>query len=400
MNQPRFRTHAVAISLIFFLLLGAALLVFLLLTGGGWGASMGENWVAASHWTDVPPANIAKADCSYPACELTDLFDVIAAGPGLVAVGANDAGDITSDGDYLEADSGGVWTSEDGLAWKAVGGTGSGFVDGNIMSVAKSDEGLVAVGSNGSGAAAWISDNGLEWTPVGGKIAGSESEIEDVAAAGPGLVAVGADGDNGAVWISSTGGRSWKQVAAFEHAVLNAITVGGPGLVAVGCTKTPGSNEGAAAVWLSRDGLTWTRAHDPVADFDRANLRTVAAFRSGLVAAGESDDGSAVWTSKDGRRWSKQADDSTFIGATISDVIAGGPGLVAVGEVESEETTHIPSAAVWTSADGRSWRLRSIREGYGGLRAATTFGGKLVAVGYEQPGYEDSSIAAAWVSEK
>jgi hypothetical protein len=399
LNEPGFRAYAFATVLVSVFLLGAiALLVSLAPVGDDEGKSMGEKWVVASHWIDAPPANIAKAGCSYPGCKLTDAFDVIAAGPGLVAVGVNGAGDITPDGDYLEADSAGIWTSSDGLTWKAVGDSGSGLADGLITSVAKAGEELVAVGKHGSRASAWISENGSEWTPVGGKVFDRNSEMDGVVAGGPGLVAVGSEGSNAVVWTSSTGGRSWKRGDVFDHSTMTAVATGEPGLVAVGYLSIPGSGENTAAIWKSSDGLTWTRVRDPADEFDRAEMWTVTAFGSGFVAAGASSDGSAVWISDDGRNWMRYYDPS-LAGATISDVIAAGPGLVAVGEVEPEET-NISSAAVWTSEEGRLWRLRSIRDYYGGLQAITTFGRKLVAVGYEQPGGEDSLIAAAWVSDK
>jgi hypothetical protein len=80
----------------------------------------------------------------------------------------------------------------------------------------------------------------------------------------------------------------------------------------------------------------------------------ITAGGPGLVAVGwtlQSDvDTATVWTSLDGIAWSRVLDDQQVFGpyAEIDDVTAGGPGLVAVG-------SYGDAAAVWTSPDAHTW---------------------------------------------
>jgi len=103
---------------------------------------------------------------------------------------------------------------------------------------------------------------------------------------------------------------TWSRVPHAEAALgaagsqsMNSVTTGGPGLVAVGFDES-GRNEDAA-VWTSPDGIAWFRVpHDEA------------------VFGGE---GSQV----------------------MGSVIAGGPGLLAVGV---EESGGNEDAAVWVAA--------------------------------------------------
>jgi hypothetical protein len=89
-------------------------------------------------------------------------------------------------------------------------------------------------------------------------------------------------------------------------------------------------------------------------------MKSVAAGGPGLVAVGtdsSSDDGAAaVWTSVDGITWSRVAHDEAIFGGTgrqaMHAVVAGGPGLVAVG---TDWPTDDADGMVWTSVDGITW---------------------------------------------
>jgi len=269
--------------------------------------------------------------------------------------------------------------------------------------------------------------------------------MADVTRGGPGFVAVGRDavvvGSDtyavAAVW-TSVDGVTWSKVAhddtVFGRATgeqtdifrMTAVTTGGPGLVAVG-GRGGGSDHAivsgawiefpVAAVWTSTDGFTWSRVpHDPAVFGDwstkhilpmtSATMLDVTAGGPGLVAVGGVYRGvpgagtSAAWTSADGITWSLATDQ---IEGSMSAVVAGGPGLVAVGSaVETPTPTpgsaEIVMAAVWTSIDGTNWtRVPSQPEvlggpGYQAMYAVTTGGPGLVAVG-------DSGLdITAWTS--
>jgi hypothetical protein len=348
-----------------------------------------------------------------------EMNSVVAVGSGLVAVG--------KDGHFRNDDAA-VWTSPDGLTWTRVPSEVEGFggSGGQVMkAVAAGGPGLVAVGFDESGgdsdAAVWTSPDGLAWTrvPHDDAIFGGSGDqlMSAVAAGGPGLIAVGYDRSAGyrdaAVWTSPDG-LTWTRVphndAVFGGSgdqVMNAVALGGPGLVAVGYDRL--SADADAAVWTSPDGLAWTRVPHDEAVFGGANsqeMRAVTAGGPGLVAVGFDGTGggsAAVWTSPDGLAWTRVPHDEAIFGGTYDQmmlsVVAGGPGLVAVG---SQGTGVDSDAAVWTSPDGLTWtRVPHDKETFDGLYfqemlSVAAGGPGLVAVGFAGPFTRFD--AAVWTS--
>ena len=108
-----------------------------------------------------------------------------------------------------------------------------------------------------------------------------------------------------------------------------------------------------------------------------------------------------MWSSVDGITCSRVLHYETVFGGDVSSVIAGGPGLVAVGEVSSD-------AAVWTSVDGITWSRVPYDEAVFGtqkpdleISSITPGGPSLVAVGANK--VPDTfgatkSDAAVWVA--
>ncbi|GBE23505.1 MAG TPA: hypothetical protein ENH00_08070 [Actinobacteria bacterium] len=248
-----------------------------------------------------------------------------------------------------------------------------------MLSVAAGGPGLVAVGWDQPGvdfdAAVWISPDGVTWTRVSddqGVFGGVGSQrMYGVAAGGPGLVAVGWDQPgvdfDAAVWISPDG-MTWTRVSNAGAALggsgdqtMFSVAAGGPGMVAVGFDYSGDNYD--AAVWTSPDGVTWTRVSDAGAVLGGADDQTmfsVAAGGPGMVAVGFDYSGggadAAVWTSPDGTTWTRVPPDEAIFGGIgrqqMFSVAAGGPGLVAVGSDSSGGDTD---AAVWTSPDGLTW---------------------------------------------
>ncbi len=236
-----------------------------------------------------------------------------------------------------------------------------------------------------------------------------------VAASEMGLVAVGVSGLtelHPVVWVSPDG-LTWTRLPDDESvlgfgALMRSVTAYDDGFVAVGSDDSGGDAD--AAVWLSPDGLSWTRvAHDEsvfggeVDQLPDQLMVSVAAFGGGLVAVGESSSvfeiNAAVWTSPDGLDWTRvRPDESIFDDAVTLDVTAWGGGLAAVGIDVSDGDAD---AAVWTSADGVAWERVSHDEAvFGGdgdqiMVSIASFDGGLVAVGLDQVGRED---AAVWMS--
>jgi hypothetical protein len=296
-----------------------------------------------------------------------------------------------------------------------------------MNSVTVGGPGFVAVGWDRSGddpsAAVWTSPDGITWSRVPHDetvFGGTYSQLmTSVTVGGPGLVAVGFDGghdhidgagiedQDAAVW-TSVDGITWSRVpddetvfGGADNQVMNSVTVGGPGLVAVGWDGEEDwfSARGDAAVWISVDGITWSRvSHDESVFGGLGNpaMRDVTPGGPGLVAVGYDESNLPVWTSVDGITWSRvPADESVFGGAgfeVMMSVTAGGPGLVAVGELDGAD------AIAWTSVDGITWsRVPADESVYGGDAAAfsVTVGGPgLVAVGNVNQG------AAVWVTRE
>lgn len=350
------------------------------------------------------------------------MWDVTVGGPGLVAVGMDGFG---RDADAV------VWTSVDGINWvrlpddeAVLGGEPSISV---LQGVTVGGPGLVAVGSYGFpgdvDAAVWTSADGTSWVrvPHDDTVFGGTSPqwMLDVTVGGPGLVAVGSDYRDAAVW-TSVDGIKWVRVPHDEAVFggegvqeIEHVAAGGPGLVAVGYDESNDSSDGA--VWTSPDGTSWSRIPDDEAVFGGEGfqgLSSVVAGGPGLVAVGtdgpDDNEDAAVWTSADGITWTQAPhDDSAFGGdgeQSMWDVTLGGPGLVAVGwDGTDTGDTGVGDAAVWTSKDGITWvRVPHDATVFGGegdqiMWSLTTGGPGLVGVGWDESGGDLD--AAVWTTE-
>jgi len=168
------------------------------------------------------------------------------------------------------------------------------------------------------------------------------------------LVALGS-GD--APILTSSDGIDWTP-ADTPAANLLGVVQGGPGLIAYGSTP-----DDKAALWTSADGLTWTPAHDPGGVFDVpssgmlpvAGVADIVAGGPGFVAVGASDDKPTVWTSPDGLEWTLAAQLASTSG-WLYDVEVVGADLVVEGAVDPDpDTSPDPEHRAWTSEDGTAW---------------------------------------------
>ena len=398
--------------------------------------------------TTVPLPGLLWGRVSDPQLDLggpggQEMNAVVAAGPGLVAVGSEWS---------EEGLSAVVWVSEDGLDWERVPYDGTVFGGHGLLrmeAVVAAGPGLVAVGSDEpdgqTDAAVWISPDGLNWERVNDEAFGGPGSqyMMGVSAGGPGVVAVGyayADGaTDGVVWTSPDG-RDWTRLPD-DGMVFGGpgnqrvwdVVAGGPGLVALGQDGPP-DELFDAAVWTSADGLTWTRIHiDQAVGIFGLNPRVhaVVVGDEGLTAVGSEGAGhgwlgpnvdldAAVWRSPDGITWTAAPYDPA---QPFSGLFEGGDqdmrglaavpgGFVAVGyegPIFSEAEALFPDitgpdadAAVWTSADGIRWILVPADESvFGGLDdqvmwGVTAWGPGLVAVGADYSSGDGD--AAVWVS--
>lgn len=282
----------------------------------------GEDWDAAV-WTS--PDGLAWSRVSDPGVlggpGWQRMHAVTAGGPGWVAVGYGDVGE-GAEGDWIAA----VWTSPDGVTWTRVPHDEAlfgGMNDQEMFGVVAAGPGLVAVGNDDEAPAAWVSPDGLSWEKVPSDrffcdpAFDSADKVMRAVAVGPmGLVAVGRlewyvdpdteDDVDAAVWVS-VDGLDWtlvsEDVATFGgpgNQEMVAVTAGGPGLVAVGWDYSGG--DGNAAVWTSADGTTWSRVADDAVFGGSGDqqMTGVMAAAGGLVAVGldgpgGSDADAAVW---------------------------------------------------------------------------------------------------------
>lgn len=194
-------------------------------------------------------------------------------------------------------------------------------------------------------------------------------------------------------------GGSWRWVlltGILAVAVLAAV--GGWWLVSGGSDDPQLTAPEEAEPPPLTDALQWQRlANDEalLGDSERVELTSVVAGGPGLVAVGEDRgrNAAAVWTSTDGTSWQRVPhDDEVFGDATMYAVTTGGPGLVAVG---SHAFQGFPIA--WTSTDGTTWQRQpdevAALENRGQMLSVVAGGPGLVAVGHG-----GSRQAAVWTS--
>ncbi len=240
---------------------------------------------------------------------------VVAGGPGWVAVGYDDVGE-GYEGDWIAA----VWTSPDGATWTRVPHEEAlfgGMNDQEMFGVLAAGPGLVAVGTDDDSPAAWVSADGLAWEKLPPERFSSDPAFRDVGmvmravVSGPlGLLAVGylewyvdpdtEDDRDAAVWFSPDG-LDWtlisEDVGTFGGTgsqEMTAITVVGDLYVAVGWDN--GGGDADAAVWTLLGESEFIRAgDDSFGGPDDQQMFGVAAIGSRVVAVGRDDRSAAVW---------------------------------------------------------------------------------------------------------
>lgn len=274
------------------------------------------------------------------------------------------------------------------------------------------------------------------WQRVGVETMAPVNGLFDMAPAGNGLIAVGFDATQdgrftGAIFRSEDW-VTWKRTAAGDAALetgkafMYEVIEGGPGLVAVGMgCEGPDPCSPYPTVWTSVDGNVWARSgSDPDVFGEHGAMLDVVALDSGLLAVGNIEelatDGGllarpAVWSSADGVEWSRtwegdpiDSGDSMLLPG-FNSLTVGGDGLL-VGVGMAQNGTGALVAAVWTSADGRSWErvaadnqefagaggvavdVIDVTSGSSGFVAVGTEGGTAPALWHSPEGYLWSRI--------
>lgn len=300
--------------------------------------------------------------------------------PPPVEAGRSDDGPLLATeagGVLVRPGSGGLWFRRPGAAWIDVGADRSVFPVperfSSIRAMVRSGSGFVALGSVGGGTdagpAVWTSSDANSWTRNRPFDAGS---VEELTVFGDRLVAAGTADDDGnvaAIWISADGGSRWERVAAGNPAFrirrttqMFGVTAAEFGLVAVGLSYENDTID--AHAWLSNDGRTWRRAHDPPAWSGPGDqvLGLACPLPGGgvvalgtLVVAGELD--AWAWVSSDGLTWERASGPEA--------AILGGPGLQSPQSCASASSGVLVTGivtgdggrdgVVWSTTDGRTW---------------------------------------------
>ena len=431
-RERRWRRAVLAVATAFVLTLVAGTALFLLGRSEESPVVIPANAVLT--WTRIPDTTGAL---SGPGTEY--VAQVIAGGPGLVAVGsADECSDcwghlepftvskaaFDHSGRWDTRRGGAVWLSPDGEAWTRVpdpdGVFGAGVA--TLTGVADSGSRLVAIGvaaTEGGSAdgnvdprpAVWVSDDdGASWArvPPGDAAFGGEGRhlMWTVIATDQGFVAAGDD-----LWTSPDGWE-WTRVGPMKE--VRRIARTDDGYVAVGIVIFESLYR--AAAWTSADAMSWAPvelpAATPLINADNWSAATdVVAAPGGVVVVGQAngDNGSdgAVWLAGEDGEWSWVQGASDVFARSgnqeIRGVAAVADRLVAVGTQRPATLWADPidprfgPALSWVSSDGgRSWvRVEGETLGARGadlsMTAVAALDAKVVAMG------GDGSDLAVWI---
>ena len=256
----------------------------------------------------------------------------------------------------------GTWTS---MHWSAPSPLPDGAVFWDVVAWR---DGYVAVGQAPSAevsvGAAFFSVDGLRWerTTEDSTFTGIPGRI---VATGTRLVAFGSRSERPEsleAW-SSVDGRIWQrqESLALVGAGVVGIAARDRTMVAAGTDPT-----GRTMMWRSVDGAAWSRTQSPSG---HAVVRSVIAVADGFLALGregQTDTASggvgvrgvgmpAAWWSGDGQIWSAvHVDGVEAPGAELSGIFRVADGFVAIG---SDNAASQRAPLLWSSTDGRDWRL-------------------------------------------
>jgi hypothetical protein len=281
-----------------------------------------------------------------------------------------------------------VWRSSDGTTWTKLVQGGATFAGAGVLDLLATPSELVAWGQDGepvcTGQGAgqtcgpvpqmiWTSTDGFTWTKASDVSSLAGATIQNIASGPAGLVAAGSDRSGApAVWTSATG-ATWSRAnlpsSLFPGAAISDVRATTTGYVlagAVNVTSPPATGggvvvgvQGTAAAWWSSDGRSWVRANVQRQNGLGTSLGQIFVGAQGLVAVGtasaESKTGTA-WSSTDGRSWTPMA--AGYAGAPSP--AAGEPVLPSFSI--QDDGTHLTATDMssetmrwWSSTDGVSW---------------------------------------------
>jgi len=245
----------------------------------GWLAVGGVTASAAEHPVVVVSANAT----SWQAADGETVFgapglfteQATADGQGYVIVGYQNIRPAQNGQAIADHTVAAAWWSVGLTGWQRAGDATAGALDGpgarQMMAVAASSAGFVAVGSHGDQPSAWTSADGRTWRradlplPVGT----TRAVLQHVASTGRTVAAVGTALTTTGVPVpfaasSSDGGATWIESALPLPAGLTSVTALAAAGRAFTATGTYGSTPGHqnVVIWTSSNGSSW-RAAEP-----------------------------------------------------------------------------------------------------------------------------------------
>lgn len=332
---------------------------------------------------------------------------IAAVGPGdtVVAVGSKNRGDVSQQPVFLQANTAGTVTP---VSLTSIPG---GLIpEVQVNSTAVSDDGVqVAVGSANGYPAVWRKASDGAWGLVSSLplVSGRSglAALSSVTYGAHGFLAVGPPGP---VIYTSDAGTSWQPAGGNIQQDLAGVaavaTAGGLAGYLIDGQLVAAGGASVADDWWSKDLTSWTRAHTAKPATGSSQVLAVAASPHGFVTVGSHNDVPAVWTTTNGTLWTinvlslpagassgvlqqvairgnrvvtlgqqttaagtvplaeLSTDGGTtwqqirFISAgpdtTVTALTASSRGFTAAGQFG---TAGQLGAAVWTSADGRTW---------------------------------------------
>lgn len=209
-----------------------------------------------------------------------------------------------------------------------------------------------------------------------------------------------------------------------DRAFTSALAYANGRYVAVGGRDCDWPNPAACwgGVWTSADGVSWAKLErsgalavstDRPLSGPEPGLLDVAGGPDGFIAIGYGLAGAAVWHSRDGLTWDLPPSASVFKDARLHAAAATPAGWAVVGEVfEAPIRSGTPRAAIWTSADGMGWDrvpdgpmfdiggyFDTMEEpGSGGIEDVASDGTTVVAVGDACDEVGKACVQATWRS--
>jgi hypothetical protein len=310
------------------------------------------------------------------------LQDVIAGGPGFIAVGGGSQGRARSAPEAI------VWLSDArGRAWQAAPLFGD-AAEGTMRGITATADGYVAVGDGPDGGAIWRSTDGIGWQRLAHDAVFDSSSIADVADGPAGLIAVGCQGDvdcaTSRAWRSTDGGATWVSLETPPPGLARAIAATDSGYLVAGQSST---NADPMLV-SSADGQAWQPSQGLPGG--PAGLAALGAFGDTLAGGSSTESGAAralLLRSAGGSAW-QSVGHRRFRDADIMAIAGGDPGVFLLGSRSQRVDGRLRSRplALW-SADLARFRTtpfpaQSLRAG-GEVNAATfsADGSFVVAVG-------------------